>query len=83
MNLRSRVLLLSVLGTFVLASCSATTKPQRKEANLEIQEAVGFTITEEVRIAESIRVQYYEALRHLRDGNLSPAHTCTSSPRCA
>lgn len=69
-NLRSRTLLLSVIGTFVLASCSATTKPQRKAANIEIQEAVGFTITEEVKVPESIRLQYYEALRYLRDENL-------------
>ena len=69
-NLRSRVLLLSVISTFVLAACNATTKPQRQEANIEIQEAVGFTITEEVQVPESIRLQYYEALRHLRDENL-------------
>jgi Flp pilus assembly protein TadD len=69
-NLRSRVLLLSVISTFVLAACNATTKPQRKEANIEIQEAVGFTITEEVQVPESIRLQYYEALRYLRDENL-------------
>ncbi len=69
-NLRSRILLLSVIGTFVLASCSATTKPQRKAANIEIQEAIGFTITEEVKIPESIRLQYYEALRYLRGENL-------------
>jgi Flp pilus assembly protein TadD len=69
-NLRSRVLLLSVISTFVLAACNATTKPQRQEANIEIQEAVGFTITEEVQVPESIRLQYYEALRYLRDENL-------------
>jgi Flp pilus assembly protein TadD len=69
-NLRSRVLLLSLIGAFVLAGCSATTKPERKAANIEIQEAVGFTITEEVKVPESIRLQYYEALRYLRDENL-------------
>ena len=69
-NLRSRVLLVSLVGAFVLAGCSATTKPQRKAANIEIQEAVGFTITEEEKIPESVRLQYYEALRYLRDENL-------------
>ena len=69
-NLRSYVLLLSLFGVFVLAGCNATTKPQRKAANIEIQEAVGFTITEEVKVPESVRLQYYEALRYLRDENL-------------
>jgi Flp pilus assembly protein TadD len=54
----------------VLAGCNATTKPQRKVANIEIEEAVGFTITEEVKVPESIRQQYYEALRYLREENL-------------
>lgn len=53
---------------FLLAGCNATTKPQRKAANIEIQEAVGFTITEEVRIPEGVRLRYYEALDYLRDG---------------
>jgi Tfp pilus assembly protein PilF len=69
-NLRSCVLLVSLVGAFMLAGCNATTKPQRKAANIEIQESVGFTITEEVRVPESIRLQYYEALRYLRDENL-------------
>jgi Flp pilus assembly protein TadD len=69
-NLRSRVLLFCVISTIVLAGCNATTKPLHKQATIEIQEAVGFTITEEVQIPESIRLQYYEALRYLRDENL-------------
>ena len=69
-NLRSRVLLLSLIGVFALSGCNATTKPQRKAATIEIQEAVGFTITEEVKVPESVRLQYYEALRYLRDENL-------------
>ena len=69
-NLRSRVLLLSVISTVALAGCSATTKPLHKQASIEIQEAVGFTITEEVQIPDSIRSQYYEAHRYLRDENL-------------
>jgi Flp pilus assembly protein TadD len=69
-NLRSRVLLFSVFCAIALAGCNATTKPLHKQASIEIQEAVGFTITEEVQIPESIRLQYYEALRYLRDEKL-------------
>jgi Flp pilus assembly protein TadD len=69
-NLRPRVMLLFLTSALVLSACNATTQPQRKAANIEIQEAVGFTITEEVRVPESIRVNYYEALRYLRNENL-------------
>jgi len=69
-NRRSRVLFLSVLSAFALVGCNATTKTVHKEANIEIQEAVGFTITEEVQVPDSIRLQYDEALQQLRDGNL-------------
>ena len=69
-NLRSRVMLLFLTSALVLSACSATTKPQREAANIEIHEAVGFTITEEVQVPESIRVKYYAALRYLRNENL-------------
>lgn len=54
---------------FVLAGCNATTRTQHKVAKIEIQEAVGFTITEEVRVSEAERLKYYEALNYLSDGN--------------
>ena len=64
-----RALFVMSIGVIVLAGCSGTTKPQRKVANIEIQEAVGFTITEEVRVTEADRLKYFEALNYLRDGN--------------
>jgi len=60
-----------VIGAVILAGCSSTTsKPQRTVANIEIHEAVGFTITEEVHVSDADRLKYNEALRYLRDGNL-------------
>ncbi len=67
---KPRALLVVLIGMFAIAGCNATTKPQRKAANIEVEEAVGFTITEEVQVPESVRLQYYEALTYLRDGNL-------------
>jgi len=67
---RLRALIAMITGTILLFGCNATTKPQRKTANIEIQEAVGFTITEEVHISEKVRLRYYEALNHLRAGQL-------------
>lgn len=65
-----RAMFVMMTGALLLAGCNATTKPQRKAANIEIQEAVGFTITEEIHIAEEVRLRYYEALNYLLDGQL-------------
>jgi hypothetical protein len=56
-NLESRIMLLFLTSVFALSACTAPTKPQRKTANIAIQEAVGFTNTEEVQVPESIRVK--------------------------
>jgi len=58
---------LLILAVSALSAC-ATTQPDALSANLEIQEAVGFTITEEARIAASVRVDYESALRLLEQG---------------
>jgi len=55
-----------LMAVLMLSGCNASMKPQRKAANIEIQEAVGFTITEEIHIPESVRLQYYDALNFLR-----------------
>jgi Flp pilus assembly protein TadD len=39
-------------------------------ARIEIQDQVGFTITEEARISNEVRMDYDEALRYLQQGNL-------------
>ena len=65
-----RALFVIMIGAFLFAGCSASTKPKRAAANIQIQEAVGFTITEEVRISENVRLKYYEALNYLNDGQL-------------
>lgn len=68
--LRSRALLVIFTAVFAFVGCSATTKPQRKTASIEIEETVGFTITEEVQIPESVRLKYYEALSYLQNDKL-------------
>ena len=59
-----------MMGAFLIAGCNATTQPKRATANIQVQEAVGFTITEEVRISENVRLKYYEALSYLNEGQL-------------
>jgi len=70
MNPGNHALFMMICGAFLIAGCSAATKSVRKTANIEVQEAVGFTITEDVRVGEGVRLQYYEALNYLQDGQL-------------
>lgn len=60
------VLLTLVLST--LGACAGQQAPQRMPARLEIQEQVGFTITEEVRVDEEVRQDYQAALALLEEG---------------
>ena len=57
-----------------LAACNATTTSTVKErsapARIEIQEAIGFTITEEARVDGETRVDYEHALGLLEQGRL-------------
>jgi Flp pilus assembly protein TadD len=61
------VLLLA--STVALSGC-ATTGSSRTPARIEIQQEVGFTITEETRISGDVRLDYDEALILLRQGQL-------------
>jgi len=65
-----RVLCVIMMSALVFGGCTATTKPKRATSNIQIEEAVGFTITEDVNISESVRVKYYEALNYLNAGQL-------------
>lgn len=65
------VALLSVAAFIMLACAPATTKPKRApvaQAYIEIQEAIGFTITEESRIGSDVRIDYDAALALLEQG---------------
>jgi len=70
MTTEIRPLIMMICGVLLLAGCSASSKPLRRTASIEVQDAVGFTITEEVRVGEDVRQQYYEALNYLQDGQL-------------
>ncbi len=56
---RASIALLAML----IAACNATTgSVKHSPARIEIQEAVGFTITEDVRVPGDVRVNYDQAL---------------------
>lgn len=54
----------------VMSGCATTTSLRTPPARIEVQEQVGFTITEEARISNEVRTDYEEALRYLEQGNL-------------
>lgn len=58
-----------LVSTAVISGC-ATTGSSRAPARIEIQQEVGFTITEETRINGDVRLDYDEALSYLRQGQL-------------
>jgi Flp pilus assembly protein TadD len=58
---------LVALPVFMVAAC-ATTEPVRPPKNIEIQEEVGFTITEEAQIGGDVRIEYETALSFLQQG---------------
>ena len=65
MRLRTIVLVPLCL---VVAACATTAPKQRPQAQLEIQEAVGFTITEKVSVSDAVRADYEQALFLLEQG---------------
>jgi len=64
-NVRNATLL--AVAAFLISACAAT-QPTRPPAHIEIQEAVGFTITEDARISGDVRADYEEALAYLEQG---------------
>jgi Flp pilus assembly protein TadD len=56
------------LSASLVAACATTTEPVRPPVNVEIQEEVGFTITEEARIGGDVRADYETALSYLEQG---------------
>jgi hypothetical protein len=59
---------LVALSASLVAACATTTEPVRAPVNIEIQEAVGFTITEEARIGGDVRADYETAVSYLQQG---------------
>lgn len=57
-----------LVPALLLAACATTEKP-RPQAQIEVQEAVGFTITEQVTVSDAVRFEYSKSLDQLERGN--------------
>lgn len=62
--------LASILVALALSACATTPGSQGSSARVDIQESVGFTITEEERVSHDVRLDYQQALELLRRGEL-------------
>lgn len=60
---------LGLLSTAMVSAC-ATTESSRTPARIDIEEQIGFTITEEARIGNDVRMDYDAAVRHFDRGEL-------------
>ena len=60
---------LSMLAAALLIAGCGVSAVSQKPARIEIQEEVGFVITEDARINSAVRADYEEALRLLGQGN--------------
>ena len=67
----SRAVVVLVAVAIISACAAPATERRPPPARIEIQEAVGFTITEESRISNDARIQYDEAVKLLERGDLA------------
>jgi Flp pilus assembly protein TadD len=65
-QIRNRVVVAAIVGILAVAGCS--TAPVKRSARIEIQEEIGFTITEKARISGKVRADYESALDLLEHG---------------
>ena len=68
MNTRDMKIILFAMSASLVAACATTSEPVRPPVNVQIQEEVGFTITEEARIGGDVRAEYEIALSYLQQG---------------
>ena len=54
----------------ILSACAGSSVVERQPVRVQVQEAVGFTITEEANISEDVRADYNQALTQLDRGNV-------------
>ena len=68
MNTRDMKIILFAMSASLVAACATTSEPVRLPVNVEVQEEVGFTITEEAHIGGDVRAEYEIALSYLQQG---------------
>lgn len=65
-----RAVVLLLVAT-IISACATTQSSRRPPARIEVQETVGFTITEDARIGSDVRTDYDQALKSLEQGDVT------------
>lgn len=69
-NIQWRNIATLFVGLLVLAACASSgPAPKATVAHIEIQEQIGFTITEEARVGDDTRLDYEQAVNELERDN--------------
>ena len=68
MNTRHMKSTMFALSASLVTACAMTTQPVPAPVDIQIQEEVGFTITEEARIGGEVRADYETAVSYLEQG---------------
>lgn len=58
-----------LLGGLLLTACATTTEKPRQASRIDVQQDVGFTITEASPVPDGERLDYSQAIAQLEDGN--------------
>jgi tetratricopeptide (TPR) repeat protein len=61
-----------LLITVIVSACATTESARPPPTRIEVQDTVGFTITEDARVDNDTRAEYDRALRLLEQGALEP-----------
>jgi Flp pilus assembly protein TadD len=64
----ARIILLVATG-MLLTACATTVERPRPQAHIDVQEGVGFTITEAVPVGEKARLDYSQAIAQFEHGD--------------
>ena len=64
------VFAVTIMAALSICACSTTKEVQSTAARVEVQQEIGFTITEEARISGGVRADYEESLLYLEQGRL-------------
>jgi len=69
-NIQWRNMATLSIGVLVVAACASSgPAPTTAAAHIEIQEQIGFTITEDARVGDDTRLDYEQAVAELERGN--------------
>lgn len=66
---RSRIAVVIAAVTVIVSACASTGTREKTPAQIDIQDTIGFTITEDAKISSGVRLDYEQAIMYLERDN--------------